>query len=249
MSVYLRSLQPQASLKSFSSREARQVSEAVHITLFEFDIDLDPPVGNLSACEWFRASKFMRKQDRLSYVWARVALRAKIFSNSHQGQIIVGKNGKPYIPGGPHFSISHTDNRVGIAVTELGPIGLDIEPMDRTVDINAHLSQSLSSTEGLLLADLKKEKRANFILRTWVRKEALLKATGLGLVHGLRRLSFHSVTNAKNWRDDSPLALHDQWHVSDIDASSLGLVAALCVPSYAEKAETIIEFCSTPCWN
>ncbi len=177
MSIYLRSLQPRASSKSFSSREARQVGKVVHITLFDFDIDLEPPVESLSAWERFRASKFIRTQDRLSYILARVALRAKIFSNSHQGQIIVGKNGKPYIPGGPHFSISHTDNRVGIAVTESGPIGLDIEPMDRTIDINAHLSQSLSSTEGLLLAELKKEKRANFILRTWVRKEAVFSNT------------------------------------------------------------------------
>jgi 4'-phosphopantetheinyl transferase len=87
-------------------------------------------------------------------------------------------HGRPRLPDGgpPHLSISHAGGLVAVAVTP-GPatgIGVDVEPS--TADVDGLADQVLSAAERVTVGAA-----PDAVRRTWVRKEALLKATGDGL--------------------------------------------------------------------
>ena len=90
-------------------------------------------------------------------------------------------HGRPSVgPGGPHVSVSHSGDYVVVATCRDAPVGVDVEQASRRTDYQALVSHVLSPAEAPAVADL-----AAF-LRYWVRKEALVKATGDGLGAGLR---------------------------------------------------------------
>ena len=92
-----------------------------------------------------------------------------------------GAHGKPTITGGPHFSLTHAGNRVAVAVTELGPVGVDVEPLS-TGSLADLDPIALSTAEQAVVAALPVAARHGARLRYWVRKEAVLKCTGDGLM-------------------------------------------------------------------
>ena len=69
-------------------------------------------------------------------------------------------DGKPYLEGGPHFSISHGPQHVASAVCEAGEIGFDLEEAG---EVSGDSSAALHK------------------LRRWTATEAVLKAAGRGL--------------------------------------------------------------------
>lgn len=86
--------------------------------------------------------------------------------------------GKPYIPGDPvHFSISHTKRRVFCVLSDT-PVGIDAEEADRQIDLR--LADKILSPAEKLRYHRAADKRMT-LLRFWVLKEALAKASGEGL--------------------------------------------------------------------
>jgi len=89
-----------------------------------------------------------------------------------ESQILLHGNGKPYLPGGPFFSISHSDGLVLLAVSDLGEIGCDVERVDRPLRNEAAIRHKIASPgEGNIP-----------LLTLWVRHEAIFKAGGPGEV-------------------------------------------------------------------
>ena len=86
-----------------------------------------------------------------------------------------GPHGKPYVKGaGLQFSLSHTSGAVCAAFSEDGEIGVDIERRDRRVSENARTRVLSDNERPLVTSD------EDFI-RIWVKKEAFLKRTGIGI--------------------------------------------------------------------
>jgi len=81
-------------------------------------------------------------------------------------------NGKPYLPGGPYFSISHADGFILLAVSGLGEIGCDVERTGRALCNEEKIRRkiALPGEEDIPLLTL------------WVKKEAIFKAGGPGRV-------------------------------------------------------------------
>ena len=79
-----------------------------------------------------------------------------------------------------HLSASHGGEWVAVAASSSVDVGIDIEPCSRTLSEETD-SLVLSASEQEELARLPAESRGTARLTTWVRKEAVLKATGLGL--------------------------------------------------------------------
>lgn len=86
-----------------------------------------------------------------------------------------GAHGKPYIKGcDTHFSLSHTNGAVCAAFSADGEIGVDIERGDRRAS-EALMRKVLCDNER------KTVNSDEDFIRIWVKKEAFLKRTGIGL--------------------------------------------------------------------
>ncbi|MCP2252055.1 4'-phosphopantetheinyl transferase [Prauserella aidingensis] len=91
------------------------------------------------------------------------------------------QHGPPRIPGSRlRLSISHSGDRVGLALTDGAELGLDVESTTRRAD-DGLLDYALSEAERTAVAELPDDDRTRAFFRYWTGKEALMKATGKGL--------------------------------------------------------------------
>ncbi|OQO92659.1 4'-phosphopantetheinyl transferase [Saccharomonospora piscinae] len=98
------------------------------------------------------------------------------------------QHGPVRVPGAPlALSISHSGDRVGVALTSGTPVGLDVESAARDAD-DGLIEYALNDTERAGLPAAKAERTRAFFT-FWTRKEALMKATGRGLRIPLRALT------------------------------------------------------------
>ena len=95
-------------------------------------------------------------------------------------------HGKPQVIGHEslHFSMSHSDDGVLFAVYD-GAVGVDLERYPPREDSAQRLGRYLHANEQRLLAAAPRHERDAAFLRFWLRKEAYLKAIGVGLAHGI----------------------------------------------------------------
>lgn len=101
-------------------------------------------------------------------------------------------HGKPVPAGGAkgwEISVSHSGDWVALALAEGTPVGVDVEEVSQARDLNGLVAYTLADTERLAWDALPESGRVEAFFGYWARKEALLKATGLGLSGGLRRVS------------------------------------------------------------
>ena len=88
-----------------------------------------------------------------------------------RGEWQYNEHGKPYIPDGPYFSISHCKEGIAVAIDDQ-PIGIDIEGI-RHAD------------EELIARVMNEEERVEMddrmFTRLWTQKEAIVKAEGVGI--------------------------------------------------------------------
>ncbi|WP_433527938.1 4'-phosphopantetheinyl transferase family protein [Micromonospora sp. CA-263727] len=92
--------------------------------------------------------------------------------------------GRPYVVGTPglHLTVSHCRDVVAVAVTEQGPVGIDVEQV-RPLPAADLARRWFSGPEAEWVAA-----RPDDFLPLWTQKEAVGKALGIGLRHGgLRR--------------------------------------------------------------
>jgi 4'-phosphopantetheinyl transferase len=120
-----------------------------------------------------------KPKDRVVYLsrHARQALKlAAQKSDVRLDEMVKDDNGVPQPCDGIHWSISHKTRYVCGVVAPL-PIGIDIE---RVRDFSAGLYQKTATDEEWALADMQCDAVMAFF-RYWTAKEAVLKATGIGI--------------------------------------------------------------------
>jgi 4'-phosphopantetheinyl transferase len=79
-----------------------------------------------------------------------------------------------------HFGMTHAEERVAVAVTALGPVGVDLEPA-KAGGFGGFANVALTPRERAKYEQLPIEQRPRAATTWWVRKEAVLKATGHGM--------------------------------------------------------------------
>lgn len=90
--------------------------------------------------------------------------------------------GCPRLPGDiACTSLSHAPGVIALALTTSGPVGVDIEPRGRAAVMPGIARCVCHTSEAIELSTLDETARAAAMLALWVRKEALLKAAGVGL--------------------------------------------------------------------
>lgn len=147
-------------------------------------------LGNLlSEEERNRASLFKKEIDRARYIAGRTTLRILIgeYTSIPPGLIRLHDlpGGKPALEAAHdfpqiHFNASHSG---GIALFAFSDqeVGIDVELVASNGDMSRIAANFFSHSESAACAQLEGPAREHFFFRTWVRKEAYLKATGNGL--------------------------------------------------------------------
>jgi 4'-phosphopantetheinyl transferase len=102
------------------------------------------------------------------------------------------ERGKPHAPSLAHldFNLTHAREQVLIAVAREQPVGIDLERVDREIEIDDIARRYFSAAEADAIEALASERKLAAFLRLWTCKEAVLKALGEGISFGLDRVAF-----------------------------------------------------------
>jgi len=141
------------------------------------------------------------------------------------------ERGKPYAPAlaGIDFNLSHARDHVLIAIARNQPLGVDLERIDRRIEIVDLARRYFARAEADALEALPEAARPTAFLRLWTCKEAVLKAIGEGLSFGLDRVAF---TIGADGIPIGPVALApeagppDEWRVALLEPAD-GFLGAL----------------------
>lgn len=121
-----------------------------------------------------RAESFHFDHDRRRFLAGRILLRDVLarYCNCDPGAIRFeyGPHGKPSVPG-VEFNLSHADDLGLLALRRGGPIGVDLERVDRPLEHLATANKYFS----------REEARPETFFHIWTRREAILKAFGIGV--------------------------------------------------------------------
>jgi 4'-phosphopantetheinyl transferase len=141
--------------------------------------------------------RYKRWQDRQATLFGKLLLLRVLRMKFHDAgmqkfqSLEITRYGKPFIPGGPEFSISHSGDAVVLAVTDAGAVGVDIEKI-RTVNIEDY---SRYLPEVANLHEKYDIDRVNDIFfDCWTKKEAVLKGYGQGLLAPLEQVAIKEGT-------------------------------------------------------
>jgi 4'-phosphopantetheinyl transferase len=141
----------------------------------------------LSAEEKERALNYKFARDREQYIGAHAILRRLLASYTgvplSELRYEYGKFGKPCLAIEPeiHFNMTRDGDTVLIVVSNRYEAGIDLEKVKLDFDWRNIANQYFSSTERFFIDSLPQDQKTNAFFYIWTRKEAMLKALGVGL--------------------------------------------------------------------
>ncbi len=140
----------------------------------------------LTPAERVRRDRFYFAPDRQAHTVCRGALRLilghALDRPSSEISFRLGPHGKPHLTDADlHFNVSHSGDLALIALSTETTLGVDIEQERPLKDLFALAKRHFSPTERATLRALPRELQGPAFFRCWSRKEAFIKAIGLGL--------------------------------------------------------------------
>jgi 4'-phosphopantetheinyl transferase len=182
----------------------------------------------LSTREIEIARRYRHKHDRADYVTRHAALRLILarYLNTSPASLMFDEemNGRPILASPAarlYFNLSSSGDISLLAVSCVAPVGVDVEKVREIADLLTLARDHFAQTEFDDLNRLASEEKLFSFFMTWTRKEAFVKATGLGLSFPLDGFS--------TGRTDSPAAV-DVGGARDTDWTMKDLVPG---PGYA----------------
>lgn len=212
----------------------------IDVWQIQLDSPLDPTVNLdniLSVEERTRASRFVFARDayRFRICHAVVRLGLAWYLNKTPGEVTLttGEYGKPHLtdPSGLYFNVTHAQELGLIAFTTIGEVGIDVEKVRQVIEALEIASTNFTRNESAMIAAaVTQREQARTFLRLWTRKEAVLKATGFGIVRGLDTVdvSQHSAQLVSlDGVNDAPRG--SCWLLRDLELRD-GFVGAIAAP-------------------
>ena len=161
------------------------------VDVWRIRLDLPPASverleSTLSADETQRAARFRFPKGRKDYTVAHGSLRdilsRYLQCEPRQLSFSIDEYGKPRLESHPlEFNISHSGDFALIAVTRECKVGVDVELHRQDLEHEKIVHRFFSSNEIAELMALPAEQRITGFFNCWSRKEAYIKAQGLGL--------------------------------------------------------------------
>ncbi|HEX2524917.1 MAG TPA: 4'-phosphopantetheinyl transferase superfamily protein [Geminicoccus sp.] len=134
-----------------------------------------------------RVGSFAYADDQRRFMVAHGGLRlvlAHHLAGPPSLPLAIGRHGKPHVAvrgSRLEFSLAHAGELALIGVGDGIAVGVDLEPVRHLPDLAALAGHVLSPAEAATLARLPPDRHALAFFTFWTRKEAVLKACGLGL--------------------------------------------------------------------
>lgn len=177
-----------------------------------------------------RAERFRFDPDRERFIAGhgllRMLLGGALGMAPEDVRLARGAHGKPYLPdGGPAFNLSDTKDAVVVAIGGADELGVDIETVERRTDHDLVAGHYFTPDEVAHIQAGGAEGKRRF-LTLWTRKEAVLKASGVGIMedlHALRVLDGTQVLTIRHEvfvREAAPA-----YHVSSFSVGASHLIA------------------------
>jgi 4'-phosphopantetheinyl transferase len=199
----------------------------------------------LSPDEEARAARMHRESVAARWRVAHVALRAVLAPvvsvAPSEVRFAADATGRPVLdhPAAPQFSLSHAGDQALIAVGGTAPLGVDLELVRPVAELDDIARTHFASEEHATLVDAREPERTQRFFRIWTRKEAYLKAIGVGVGPRLPRVAVSAdARDARLLRDDDAPDAPRQWSVCDL-ALATPYVGALAVRSLEARWQLV----------
>ena len=166
---------------------ALEGEELVFVDLRASHAACEAYAATLTQSERERAGRYQFDADRRRFIVARGRLRqalaGRLGTTAAAVPLTERSGGKPVIEGGRRlwFSVSRNGDLAAFAFSHV-EVGIDLVSVRAGRFILALAGDICSSTERAAISALGPDARIDALLTLWARKEALLKATGEGLV-------------------------------------------------------------------
>lgn len=193
--------------------------------------------ADLDDAEREKADAFHFDRDRRSYIVAHAAQRRILAGyldrDPRELQFRAGPYDKPYLAdGGPEFNLSHSGDLALLAVAGL-EVGVDVERERDFGDAHAMADIARSQfapAEFEAWSALPESLRTRGFFLAWSRKEAFIKAIGLGLNQPLDEfeVELHPQREARFVRFAKPEFREDEWALRNLDPAP-GYAGALAL--------------------
>jgi len=194
----------------------------------------------LDSIERDRASRFHFDHHRRAYIASHAALRLLLErylrAPAASIEIVAGTHGRPMLAdagSGLHFNLSHSGNTALIAISRIALVGVDVEELRAIPDLLELTRRYFAPPEIDSIVDASPSTRLNAFLTIWTRKEAFVKALGLGLSVPLDDFSVGQADRPGHltWlRGGTPAA----WTIADLSPGA-GCVGAIVVQQQEPK--------------
>jgi 4'-phosphopantetheinyl transferase len=223
--------------------------------------DLRPALPGLEALldsrEQERATRFRFPEDRARFIAGRGLLRHGLRRYAPRVpasiEMTYSSLGRPFVPtahDAPRFSISHTRDLVALAFADEAQVGVDLEYMKPSVDMQELAERILSEEDFETFQGVPPGDRLAAFYRLWTRKEAYLKARGEGIATGLRDVSVTFTAEATSPVLDRRDSSTEKWrlHALSLPEDYMGYVACdepdrpvACFSARLENGEVQLE--------
>jgi 4'-phosphopantetheinyl transferase len=181
----------------------------------------------INSAEQTQARKFRFEQHRVRYIFSQATLRRILSRYLHvrPQEIVFDFNefGKPFLPKSSEkaalrFNMSHSEGLVVVAVAMNRHIGVDVERIRAIDDINAIARDYFAMQERTLLESAPPGRKEEAFYMCWTRKEAYIKAVGMGLSIPLNSFDAsipEGMPGRRLQATESSLGV-EQWWLSDL---------------------------------
>lgn len=174
----------------------------VHVWIASLLTDIDY-FNLLSTDEKMKASRFKNVKEQKIFITSHGILRGLLSGyvdiNPYKVHISRNKYGKPLLHSEKkelrlRFNLTHSESLACYIFSWKHEVGIDVEYIDNSFDWTQVANQYFTSAELRKLNSTTTELQRNEFYRLWTRKEALLKAKGIGLI-GLEQLEDNKLEN------------------------------------------------------
>jgi 4'-phosphopantetheinyl transferase len=177
-------------------------------------------ISVLSPDEILRANRYLRREDRDRFAISRGVLRYILSKYlAIQPEVIrfeFGSNKKPFVTFPAeyilHYNLSDSEDSILIAFAA-SPVGIDVEYIKPKFYYDSILPLNFSRPE---IDYINGEDQLQRFFMLWTRKEAILKATGIGLTDHLKLIP---ALAGKYTIDGDLLATETHWHLTSFISS------------------------------